>query len=96
MSWVAHDLEPYVFQRKLGKGAAISFVALVLGSWGPDLVTKWFVYGTNVVGFHLKAADPSSSIAAGPAQGSPTRSRSASSWLSWCTCSREAPPGQSG
>jgi membrane-bound metal-dependent hydrolase YbcI (DUF457 family) len=58
MSWVAHDLEPYVFQRKLGKGAAISFVALVLGSWGPDLVTKWFVYGTNVVGFHLKAADP--------------------------------------
>ena len=35
MSWAAHDLEPYVFQRHLGKGAAISFVAVVLGSWGP-------------------------------------------------------------
>ncbi len=50
MSWIAHDLEPYLFQRKLGAGVAISFVALVLGSWGPDVVTKWFVYGTNVVG----------------------------------------------
>lgn len=58
MSWVAHDLEPYVFQRKLRIGVAISFVALVLGSWGPDMATKWFVYGTNVVGFHLKAGDP--------------------------------------
>jgi membrane-bound metal-dependent hydrolase YbcI (DUF457 family) len=58
MSWVAHDLEPYVFQRKLGKIGGISFMALVLGSWGPDLVTKWFVYGTNVVGFELKASDP--------------------------------------
>ena len=30
MSWAAHDLEPYVFQRKLRTGAAISFVAVVL------------------------------------------------------------------
>ena len=45
MSWAAHDLEPYVFQRHLGKGVAISFVAVVLGSWGPDLLTKWLVYG---------------------------------------------------
>src|SRR5262249_5460993 len=58
MSWVAHDLEPYVFQRKLRKGAGISFVALVLGSWGPDMFTKWFVYGTNVFGLQLKASDP--------------------------------------
>ena len=59
MSWVAHDLEPYVFQRKFGGNAtAISFAALVLGSWGPDMLTKWFVYGTNVVGLHLKAPDP--------------------------------------
>jgi membrane-bound metal-dependent hydrolase YbcI (DUF457 family) len=58
MSWVAHDLEPYVFQRKLFKGARISFVALVLGSWGPDMFTKWFVYGTNVFGLQLKASDP--------------------------------------
>jgi LexA-binding, inner membrane-associated putative hydrolase len=27
VSWVAHDLEPYVFQRKLGKTAGIPFVA---------------------------------------------------------------------
>ena len=31
---------------------------MVIGSWGPDLVTKWFVYGTNVFGFHFKANDP--------------------------------------
>ena len=59
MSWVAHYLEPYIFQRKLGgRAVAISFVALVLGSWGPDLFTKWFTYGTNLAGFHLKASDP--------------------------------------
>lgn len=59
MSWVAHDVEPYVFQRKVGwSRLSISFPALVLGSWGPDLVTKWFVYGVNVVGVHLKASDP--------------------------------------
>jgi len=58
MSWVARDLEPYVFQRKLWKGAAgISFVALVIGSWGPDMATKWLAYGTNVAGLHLKASD---------------------------------------
>src|SRR5262249_39670336 len=58
VSWVAHDVEPDVFQRKLGTGVAISFVALVLGSWGPDLVTKWFAYGVGLAGFELKAADP--------------------------------------
>ncbi|HWQ00598.1 MAG TPA: metal-dependent hydrolase [Gaiellaceae bacterium] len=59
MSWVAHDLEPYVFQRKLWKGAAgISFVALVIGSWGPDMATKWLAYGTNVAGLHFKADNP--------------------------------------
>lgn len=59
MSWVAHDLEPYVFQRKIGgRTIAISFVALTIGSWGPDMMTKWFVYGTNVVGVHLRASDP--------------------------------------
>lgn len=58
MSWVAHDVEPYVFQRKLGGGFAISFVALVLGSWGPDLVTKWFAYGVGLAGVEFKASDP--------------------------------------
>jgi hypothetical protein len=58
MSWAAHDLEPYVFQRHLGNGVAISFVAVLLGSWGPDLLTKWFVYGVTLVGVHAKADDP--------------------------------------
>jgi hypothetical protein len=59
MSWIAHDLEPYLFHRKLGKRAIpISFAALVLGSWGPDLFTKWFTYGTNIAGLHLKASNP--------------------------------------
>src|SRR5262249_38657575 len=58
VSWAAHDLEPYVFQRKLRTGAAISFVAVVLGSWGPDLATKWLVYGTTVFGVRLKVPDP--------------------------------------
>jgi len=58
VSWAVHDLEPYVFQRKLGKGIAISFVAVLIGSWGPDLLTKWFVYGVGAVGIELKADDP--------------------------------------
>lgn len=58
MSWVAHDVEPYVLHRELGQKTAISFVAILVGSWGPDLVTKWFVYGVNVFGLHLKADDP--------------------------------------
>jgi membrane-bound metal-dependent hydrolase YbcI (DUF457 family) len=59
MSWVAHDIEPYIFQRKLAKSpVAISFAALVIGSWGPDIVTKWFVHGLNIAGLHFKADDP--------------------------------------
>ena len=59
MSWVAHDLEPYLLQRKLGKSAvAVSFAALVLGSWGPDIATKWFVHGLTLGGLHLKASNP--------------------------------------
>ena len=58
MSWAAHDLEPYVFQRHLGRGVRISFIAFVIGSWGPDLVTKWFVYGVDFGGINLEAGDP--------------------------------------
>jgi len=56
MSWAAHDLEPYVFQRKLGIGVAI--VPLLIGSYSPDILTKWFVYGIDVFGVHLQASDP--------------------------------------
>jgi membrane-bound metal-dependent hydrolase YbcI (DUF457 family) len=58
MSWVAHDLEPYILQRKFGAGITISFVALVIGSWGPDMFTKWFVHGLSIGGLDLHASDP--------------------------------------
>jgi hypothetical protein len=56
VSWVAHDLEPYAFQRELG--IKIAFFPLLLGSYAPDLMTKWFVYGVHIFGHDLKASDP--------------------------------------
>ena len=56
MSWVAHDVEPYVIQRHLGK--RIAFIPLLIGSYAPDMSTKWFVYGVNLFGFELKADNP--------------------------------------
>jgi hypothetical protein len=56
VSWAAHDLEPYAFQRHLK--LKIAFVPLLLGSYAPDLMTKWFVYGITIFGFKLKADDP--------------------------------------
>jgi hypothetical protein len=56
MSWAAHDLEPYAFQRHLG--LKIAFVPLLIGSYAPDLFTKWFVYGITLFGIELKADNP--------------------------------------
>jgi hypothetical protein len=56
VSWAAHDLEPYAFQRHLV--LKVAFVPLLLGSYAPDLMTKWFVYGITVFGVKLKADDP--------------------------------------
>ena len=56
MSWSAHDLEPYAIQRHLGGRVAI--VPLLIGSYSPDLFSKWFVYGIDAFGFHIKADDP--------------------------------------
>ena len=56
MSWVSHDLEPYVIQRYMG--TKIAFVPLLIGSYAPDLATKWFVYGVTVFGVELGAGDP--------------------------------------
>jgi membrane-bound metal-dependent hydrolase YbcI (DUF457 family) len=56
MSWAAHDLEPYVIQKHLGK--RIAFVPLLLGSYAPDLASKWFVYGIDLFGLELKADSP--------------------------------------
>jgi membrane-bound metal-dependent hydrolase YbcI (DUF457 family) len=56
VSWVAHDAEPYVIQKHFGK--RIAFVPLLLGSYAPDLATKWFVYGAGLFGIELKADNP--------------------------------------
>jgi membrane-bound metal-dependent hydrolase YbcI (DUF457 family) len=56
MSWAAHDFEPYVIQKHFGR--RIAFMPLLLGSYAPDMVTKWFVYGVGVFGYELKASDP--------------------------------------
>ncbi len=56
MSWAAHDLEPYAIQRHLGGKVAI--VPLLIGSYSPDMFSKWFVYGIDVFGIELKADDP--------------------------------------
>ncbi len=56
MSWAAHDLEPYAIQRHLGGRVAI--VPLLVGSYSPDLATKWFVYSVSAFGVELGADDP--------------------------------------
>jgi hypothetical protein len=56
MSWAAHDLEPYVIQKHAG--VRLAFVPLLIGSYAPDLASKWFVYGITLFGAELKADDP--------------------------------------
>ena len=56
VSWAAHDMEPYAFQKHLG--LKIAFVPLLIGSYAPDLMTKWFVYGIHLFGLDLKATNP--------------------------------------
>jgi hypothetical protein len=56
MSWASHDLEPYVIQRSMGN--TVAFVPLLLGSYAPDLATKWFVYGVAAFGVEFGASDP--------------------------------------
>ena len=67
MSWATHELEPYFIQRHLGR--RVSFAAVLLGSWSPDLLTKWFVYGIEVFGVEVQAADPSDFHRAWPGAG---------------------------
>jgi hypothetical protein len=56
VSWAAHDLEPYAIQRHWHW--KLAFVPLLLGSYSPDLMTKWYVYGIRIGGLELKADDP--------------------------------------
>ena len=56
MSWAAHDLEPFGLQKHLK--LKVAFVPLLIGSYAPDMMTKWFVYGIHIGGWDLKASDP--------------------------------------
>ena len=56
MSWAAHDLEPYAIQKH--SRLKIAFVPLLLGSYAPDLMSKWYVYGIHLGPWKLKASDP--------------------------------------
>jgi membrane-bound metal-dependent hydrolase YbcI (DUF457 family) len=56
MSWAAHDIEPYLLRAKLG--ARISLPFCLLGSYSPDLATKWLVYGIGAFGHNLRVPDP--------------------------------------
>jgi hypothetical protein len=56
LSWAAHDLEPYAFQRHLK--LKVAFVPLLIGSYAPDMMTKWFVYGVHIGPWELKASNP--------------------------------------
>ena len=56
MSWSAHDFEAYVIQRHLG--VRVSLLPLLVGTYAPDALTKWFVYGANIGAFRLASSDP--------------------------------------
>lgn len=45
MSWAAHEFENYFLQRHLG--AKASFFGIVVGTFAPDLFTKFFVYQSD-------------------------------------------------
>jgi membrane-bound metal-dependent hydrolase YbcI (DUF457 family) len=48
VSWAAHELESYVIQKEFGKKWRVSYLAILLGCYIPDLITKIFVYGISV------------------------------------------------
>ncbi len=52
MSWAAHEFEDYFIQKHIGTKA--SFIAVVIGAFLPDLITKSFVYehSTDAAHFH--------------------------------------------
>src|SRR4029079_18427185 len=52
VSWAAHDLEPYAFQRHFR--LKVAFIPLLIGSYAPDMMSKWFVYGIHLGPWDLK------------------------------------------
>lgn len=45
-----------MIQRHLG--ARVSLLPLLVGTYAPDALTKWFVYGIEIGGIRLAADDP--------------------------------------
>jgi hypothetical protein len=56
MSWATHELENY-FIQKHGK-LRMSFLAVALGAFLPDLLTKGFVYGFHLGNWGIDVSDP--------------------------------------
>jgi len=56
VSWAAHDLEPYLFRAKLG--GVISLPLCLIGSYSPDIATKWAVYGFGWSKHEAVVSDP--------------------------------------
>jgi membrane-bound metal-dependent hydrolase YbcI (DUF457 family) len=56
MSWAAHELENYFIQKHLKTN--VSFLAVALGAFAPDLLTKGFVYGYDVGPFSVGGGNP--------------------------------------
>ena len=56
MSWATHELENYFIQHHAK--TRISFLAVALGAFAPDLLTKGFVYGFHVGSWGVEVADP--------------------------------------
>ncbi|MBI2168062.1 MAG: metal-dependent hydrolase [Actinobacteria bacterium] len=58
MSWAAHELENYFIVKHTK--TRVSFLAVALGAFAPDLITKGFVYGFSVG--PLKIAPPDNPV----------------------------------
>lgn len=56
MSWAAHEFETYVLQRHFG--LAVSFIAILIGTYTPDAFTKWYVYGVSKGPVQFGSSDP--------------------------------------
>lgn len=56
MSWAAHDFETYLIQRHLG--LRVSYLGVLAGTYAPDALTKWYVYGVDRGPVHFGAAQP--------------------------------------
>lgn len=56
MSWAAHELEAYVIVKHVKR--PVSFLAVLIGSLSPDMLTKLPVYGVSIGPIDFEADDP--------------------------------------